>query len=308
MAYPARLAAWPAVVGFVVFVWLELAYQAADMDAVVVVYTIVALVGMACFGKDRWRNAGEVFSVWFGLLNRTAAFALAGAPTTGHVRRQRFPDGLLGRPWDASLVTLAAVATGAILYDGLSQTQPFVDALGRPGLVESSLLLAGFLASIVVIVLLVGRRVGMVAMGAGLVPISVGYLIAHYLTSLLGDGQRIVVAISDPLQLGWDLFGTASFEPSTAWLPSSILWSAMFLAVVGGHVMGAWAGHLRTSPVSGMDAPRRRAQLPLVATMVVLTTLTLWSLGQAVFQPEPPDGASVARTTPGPAGLDSPDP
>ena len=49
------------------------------------------------------------------------------------------------------------------------------------------------------------------AIGAGLLPIAVGYLVAHYLTYLLVDGQRIVIAVSDPLQQGQDLFGTAFF-------------------------------------------------------------------------------------------------
>ena len=42
----------------------------------------------------------------------------------------------------------------------------------------------------------------------------------------------------------------------------------MFGAVVGGHVVGAWAGHLRSGAA---DAPRhpRRAQLPLAIVMVL---------------------------------------
>ena len=207
---------------------------------------------MALFGKDGWRAQGEVFSVWFGLLNRLARYAAAGPASSGWVRRQHFPDGLLGRPWDASLVTLAAIATGAILYDGLSQTELYFDLFGLPDLATSTLVLAGFLRSSSALALLVARRVGMTAMGAGLLPISVGYLIAHYLTYLLGDGQRIVMAIADPFQLGWDLTGTAFYEPSIAWLPPSLVWTVMFSAVVGGHVLGAWAGHLRT------DDPSRR--------------------------------------------------
>ena len=44
-------------------------------------------------------------------------------------------------------------------------------------------------------------------------PIAVGYLIAHYLTYLFVDGQRILIAISDPLQQGSNLFGTGFFAP-----------------------------------------------------------------------------------------------
>jgi hypothetical protein len=131
----------------------------------------------------------------------------------------------------------------------------------------------------------VARTVGLGAIGAGLLPIAVGYLIAHYLTYLLIDGQRILIAISDPFQKGWDVFGTAFHEPSGAFLPPGLVWTVQLAAVVGGHMLGAWGGHV----VAAADAPQgisaqalRRRQLPLAVVMVSLTTLTLWSLGQAI--------------------------
>ena len=86
----------------------------------------------------------------------------------------------------------------------------------------------------------VGRRVGYVAMGAGSVPVAVGYIVAHYLTYLLVEGQRVVTAASDPFQQGWDLFGTARFEPTDEWLSSSVVWTVQVIAVVLGHVAGAY--------------------------------------------------------------------
>ena len=241
--YPARFGHWPAVVGFAVFVWMELVHRDTDMDVVVVGYTAITLTGMVVFGQASWRQGAEVFSVWFGLLNWLARYGSAGPQGSGLVRRQRFPDGLVGRPWDPSLVSLVAIATGAILYDGLSQTEVFVEVFGTPDLAGSTLLLAAFLGAVVGLALVVGTRIGMTAIGAGLLPVSVGYLVAHYLTYLLGDGQRILVAVADPLQLGWDLTGTAFFVPSVSWLPASTVWVVVFVAVVGGHLLGAWAGH-----------------------------------------------------------------
>jgi hypothetical protein len=105
------------------------------------------------------------------------------------------------------------------------------------------------------------------------------------MTYLFIDGQRIVIAISDPLQKGSDLFGTAFFEPSGAWLPPGLVWTIQLAAVVGGHMLGAWGGHV----VAALDAPPTVAprtltmrQVPLAIVMVALTTLTLWSLGQAI--------------------------
>ena len=264
---------------FAFIVWLELVYLRADMGVIVLAYTIVTLVGMAVFGRDRWRAHVQVFSVWFGLLGRLALYAPAGPPGSAFVRRQRFPDGLLGSPWDRSLVVLVAVSVGAILYDGLSQTEPFFRLFGLPGIGGSTVLLLGFLALVAGVALGLVRVAGAAAVGAGLLRISAGYLIAHYLTFLLGDGQRIVISISDPLQLGRDLFGTGFYEPSIDSLAPSLLWTLMFVAVVGGHVLGAWAGHLGAvdPALEGRDV--RRSQVPLALVMVGLTTITLWSLG-----------------------------
>jgi hypothetical protein len=282
--YPARLGVWPAVIGFTAVIWLELVYSGGGLGLVLLIYTAFTLLAMANFGRDAWRAHGEIFSVWFGLLNRLAPFGSATGPDDRAVVRRPFASGLLASGWSVGHVVLVALGAGSILYDGLSQTQPWYDVFGLPSLPGATLELLAFLGLIVVIALAVARLVGLASVGAGLVPIAVGYLVAHYFTYLLGDGQRIVVAISDPLQLGWDLFGTAFFEPGTDWIPPMLIWTVMLAAVVGGHILGAWAGHV----VAVRDAPAGRdvriRQLPLAALMVLLTAMTLWSLGQAVVQ------------------------
>ena len=288
--YPQRLGRWPAVVGFFGVVWLELVLVPgpSTLFVVLVGYTALTLALMAQFGRDTWRSHGEIFTVWFRLLGRLAPFALADE--SGRVRRRGFGSGLLEPGWRLEDVVLTAMAVGGILFDGLSQTQFWYDRFGVPHLPGQTLLLVAFLGIIVVAALLVTRAVGLSATGAGLLPIAVGYLIAHYLTYLLIDGERIVVAISDPFQQGSDLFGTAFFEPSGAWLPPGLVWTIQLASVVGGHMLGAWGGHV----VASMEAPRgiatrriRMNQVPLAVVMVALTTLTLWSLGQAIVATPP---------------------
>ena len=104
------------------------------------------------------------------------------------------------------------------------------------------------------------------------------------------------MAISDPLQKGANLFGTAFYIPTGAWLPPGLVWTIQLAAVVGGHMLGAWGGHV----VAVADAPAglrlttlRNRQLPLAVVMVSLTTLTLWSLGQAIVVSPPPGSADV---------------
>jgi hypothetical protein len=283
--YPAALGHWPAVIGFAFFVWLELVVLAGpDLLFIVLIgYTALTLAMMAQFGRDEWRSHGETFTVWFRLLGRLAHWALVDED--GRVRSRGFGSGLLELGWSPALVTLVAMGVSSIIFDGLSQTQAFFDLFGAPGIAEKTLLLFAFLGIVVLLAFAVSRTVGLGAVGAGLLPIAFGYLIAHYLTYLLISGQAIVIAISDPFQKGSDLFGTAFFTPTGAWLPPGLVWTIQLAAVVGGHMLGAWGGHV----VAAADAPAdiaagelRRRQIPLAVVMVGLTTLTLWSLGQAI--------------------------
>ncbi len=146
---------------------------------------------------------------------------------------------------------------------------------------------------------------GTAATGAGLLPIAAGYLIAHYFTYLLIDGQRIIVAIADPLQQGWDLggFGWAFFEPTSAFLPPGFVWTVQIAAVVGGHMLGAWAGHVVAAwPILGQRPLAPAREVPLAVIMVALTTLTLWSLGQTLVVEAPAAAGAQAPANSHPDG------
>ena len=283
-----------AVAGFAGAVWLELIASGAGsrmLGLVVGGYTVFSLAMMAQFGRSAWNERGETFSVWFGLLGRLAPFALVRDGTDRQLRLRPFASGLLEGGWSRSDVVLVGLGTGSILFDGLSQTQAWVNVFGLQPALPQTLLLVAFLGLIVGAALVVSRLVGISATGAGLVPIAVGYLVAHYFTYLVIDGQRLVIAISDPLQQGKDYFGTAFFQPTSSWLAPGFVWTLQLAAVVGGHMIGAWGGHvvaagsLRARTAAAVREVRLR-QVPLAVVMVALTTLTLWSLGQSLFVPK----------------------
>lgn len=331
-ARPAWLGAWPAALGYAAFVWFELIVTGGGggriMGVVLLAYTALTLLGMAQYGKDAWRATGEVFSVWFGTLGRFAPIALDGPPESARVRLRGWGAGLLEPGWTAAHVALVTFGVVGVIFDGLSQTRAWVDVFGLPSIGEGTLVLGVALTAAAGVALGVARlvgggpgrgdgaergggrargaeapdreeadrvdgwRVGLAALGAGLTPIAVGYITAHYLTFLLVDGQRIVVAVSDPFQQGWDLFGSAFFEPSGAFLSPALVWLVELTAVVGGHMVGAWFGHVAAS--AGETRGVRVRQLPLAMLMVVLTVTTLWSLGQAIIA-EPKAEAGAPR-------------
>jgi hypothetical protein len=330
--YPPALGVWPAVAGLVLVAWFELVVPQTragrPLGLVVLAYTGITLLLMSQLGRDTWRHRGETFSVWFGTLNRLAPVAPDPAAPDERVVVRPFASGLDVPDWTTDRAVLVAVATASVIYDGLSQTQAFAGWFGTPGIAEATLLLALFVGALGLAAALVARLVGPRSLGAGLVPIAVGYLIAHYLTYLLFTTPRILNVVNDPLATGGSLLGVPPFEPSADWLPAAAAWAIQLVAIVGGHVLGAFEGHraaLHEAAVAeggGRVAERearggsrirdaRLRQVPLAVLMVGLTSLTLWSLGQVVVVPQPtqtgalpgsrgqPQGPLLAPTHPG---------
>ena len=64
-------------------------------------YTVFTLAMMAQYGRDTWREHGEVFSVWFGLIGRLAPLAPVAERRPGASGGGRSRSGLLESGWAA---------------------------------------------------------------------------------------------------------------------------------------------------------------------------------------------------------------
>ena len=85
-----------------------------------------------------------------------------------------------------------------------------------------------------------------------LVPIAIGYHVAHYLTFLLIQGQYIIPLLSDPFGFGWNLFGTAGYRVDIAVVGARFAWYAAVTAIlVRAHRRGL------SRPSRGVAALRR---------------------------------------------------
>jgi len=257
----------PALIGIVGIVWLELVATGAGGGLrLLAAHALVAAWAIAgrlrAEDPDAWAAANDPLTAYFGLF--------------ASLRERR-------TAWTTAEALLATVAASGVIFDGLAQGAPFFSLFGVPGDALRTLLLLGWLAAAAVAAALAARAAAgnawREALGAGLLPVAAGYLVAHYASWLLVSGQRLFVAASDPLQLGWDLFGTAYLEPTGAWLPGWAVWGLQLVAVVAGHVVGMHRGH------AVARAAGRRSTLPLTLLMVGLTLLTLWSLGQTIVEP-----------------------
>ncbi|HET9289899.1 MAG TPA: hypothetical protein VFQ49_02370, partial [Actinomycetes bacterium] len=103
-----------------------------------------------------------------------------------------------------------------------------------------------------------------------LVPILIGYTVAHYFSLLVFQGQAGYILASDPLQKGWNLFGTADWRMNLLLVSTSAIALIQVGSIVTGHVLGVVAAHDRAvATFRGRDM--LRGQYLLLTTMVFYT-------------------------------------
>jgi len=108
------------------------------------------------------------------------------------------------------------------------------------------------------------------AFAHSIIPIAAGYLVAHYFSLLVFEGQHALIFASDPLVRGWNLFGTAERGVDFTVVSVTTIAVVQVLAIVIGHICGVVAAHDRAVRLF----PRRQAvagQLPLLFLMIGYT-------------------------------------
>src|SRR5262249_15476448 len=101
-----------------------------------------------------------------------------------------------------------------------------------------------------------------------LVPIAIAYLVAHYLSYFLIQGQLLIRLASDPVGLGWNIFGTASFRPDVGIVGARFVWYTSLLAIVLGHVVAVCLAHVVALRIFKDPRAAMRTQIPMVTFMV----------------------------------------
>ena len=337
--YPPTLGAWPAVVLFLVFAWLELVSRAAIdpplLALAIAAYSLLTWAGMLVFGRAVWLRHGDPFSLAFGVLARFAPTEVrvtdpavcggcpvacrdrdgacvdcpecfARAPAAARELNLRpFGAGLL-RPESVSPSMVAFVLTllATVTFDGFTATPAWETlynavaprlrgpggwpGIGTVGLVAFPVLFLGVYG---LLSAGMARAGGVPSAGAmarafvfSLVPIAIAYHLAHYFTFLLIQGQRIIPLVSDPLGFGWNLLGTAGYQPDIGIVGARFAWYTAVTAIVLGHIVAVYVAHVIA--LRELPDPRRalRSQYPMLALMVGYTMVSLWILAQPIVE------------------------
>jgi hypothetical protein len=302
--YPARLGRWPAAFSLFLYAALELAYwnpaAPRSLGLAILIYSAVTWMGAAVFGRAAWFPNGEAFTAYFGFLARMAPFAVREREGRSEVVSRPPLVGLAFRHARPGSIAFVAVMLGSVAFDGFSRTVWWQDrraslaavSVDHFALTGTLLNVAGLVLAIAAVALaylgaveLSRRRSGAAGNHAdlylgSLIPIAAAYAVSHYFSLLLVQGQFAITLASDPLGRGWDLFGTADFRPNIAPLSPNTIWYVQVAALVGGHVLGLALAHDRALAVAGSPERAVRAQIPLLALMVLYTVAGLWLLSQ----------------------------
>lgn len=287
---PARLGWWPAAAGLLAFTWLELCHPDPDAPLTILVflsvYQLAQLAGAMRYGQA-WFDRGDAFEAYSSLIARLAP---VGRRDDGRLVWRSPLAGLAGLGAEPGLVAVVSVLLGATVFDGLTQTgwwqttfESWLDTPQYTAVTSMSLLAAVGLVALTFSAATepsarfldqhssARPRAGLADRFAhSLVPIAVGYTVAHYFSLVILQGQVGYIAASDPLGLGWDLFGTGDWAIQYRLLNGFGFAAVQIGAIVAGHVVGAVAAHDRAVAVFPGKAAAR-GQYRLIGIMVVYT-------------------------------------
>jgi hypothetical protein len=283
VALPARVGVWPAAAGMFGFAWLELVQPDRTTLAVLRVWALAWLVilvlGAIVFGQ-RWIGAADPFEVYSSTLAQISIWRRVGD-------QLRLVNPLAGlNAWHAPPGATAVVAAllGSTAFDSFANTSWWIRVVQNSNVPTVVWGTGGLLVLIIIVFVSfslaaawMGRYGNLPAaayprlMVGSLLPIVLGYVVAHYATLLIVEGQRTAINFSDPLGRGWNVFGSAEMGVNSAIFNyPTVVALVQLSAIVGGHVLGIVCAHEKAVALLPPDRALR-GQWPLLLVMVGYT-------------------------------------
>jgi hypothetical protein len=287
LALPRWVGVWPAAVGLFGFAWLELVQPDRTTLAVLRVWALAWLVilvlGAIVFGQ-RWIGSADPFEAYAGTVARLSPWQRSGGQLRlvnplAHLTHWRAPPGA---------VAVVAALLGSTAFDSFANTSFWISTVQNSDVISIVWETLGLITMIVIVLVTFSLAAAWMGrcgdrpatayprlMVGSVVPIVIGYAIAHYATLLVVEGQRTAINWSDPLGRGWNVFGSAEMGVNSALFgyPTAIA-LIQLIAIVGGHVLGIIAAH----ELAVRHLPPARAlvgQLPMLVVMIGYTSAGL---------------------------------
>lgn len=268
-----KVGLWPGATALLAFLWLELVQPDNNSLPVVqrwaLVWTVWVLGGALLAGRA-WIAAADPFEVLATLVARLSPWRWC----EGKLHLVNPLHNAAAGPHPAGTAAVVVVLLGGTAFDSFGATSGWIKLVQLseiPSPIWGSLGLAAMVLLVAVTFRIGVLNLGADRMAASVIPIVIGYSIGHYLSLLVLEGQRTGALLSDPLGLGWNIFGTAETGIAMLWLDNPTATALVQLAaILGGHLLGVLLAH--DLAITGLPARYRlTGQLPLLLVMISYT-------------------------------------
>jgi hypothetical protein len=304
---------------FLAFAWMELIWEGRSIPSqlawLTIGFSVLTWTGMFIFGRGTWLAHADPFVLAFGVLSKFAPVAIEHGLG---VRSDRGGRGTLilrvpgaglvdDENMSPSLSVFVVVMLSTVTFDGLMATplwQRVESALyvALPAFGDSRLAIintAGLLAFCLTFIAVYRLVAMLIAHASGnrmrpdaanrafvltLVPIAIAYLLAHYLSYFLIQGQLLIRLVSDPFGFGWNILGTAHFRPDIGIVDARFVWYTSLVAIVLGHVAAVSLAHIIALRRFEDHRAAIRSQIPMLVLMIAYTMMSLWIIAQPIVE------------------------
>lgn len=304
LTLPPSLGSWPAILIFIAFAIFMLASispeDPEELAFFVSLYWVFTFFGMVLFGKEEWSGRVECFTLIIRYFSALSAIGIhdnkvkIGLPSWKLKTQQN-------QTTTAGLFVLVVFAVSS--FDGLNETFWWLDFLdinplefpGRSAifwetaagvLITPLILISLFCGCVYCGLAMVGEtarfKEAFFVLAIAIVPIAVGYHLAHYLSSFLVNIQYSLAAATDPWTTGADYLNLGIFYVTTGFFntleSSRTIFLTQVTAVVIGHVLSIIVAHAAAYSLFRNNKIATISQIPLAAFMISYTLFGLWLL------------------------------
>jgi hypothetical protein len=304
------------IILLILFLWFAIIYPLREiprnLSLFLVVYSLVTFVGMLVYGRNKWFNNAEIFSLYFSMLGRIGIYT---PNNKSYKKKFRKPfSGIKMGNKNLFPAVFIIIAISSISFDGVLETQFWHDLklliITIPILIpifknllflfanlDILLNTLGFI--IMPIILLIfyylscrkaynytdknyNIRDILIIFSPSLVPIAAAYHIAHYFSFLLIAGQIGFPLLSDPFNLGWNLIGLSDYKVNPYIINAKIGWSVILITVIIGHLASIIVSQKISYTISIKKSNAEKIHFPLSIFMILYTVFSLWILSEPI--------------------------
>jgi hypothetical protein len=295
--YPHSFARWPAVVGVLALVWIEVVFPVSTVPSVLATailgYSLYTIAGAVVFGPDAWFEHGDPIAVLFRFYGAVAPMQLRDGSIAIALPGSELAESAIVT--DESDVAFVVALVWELTYSGFITTTAGAQTI--TAVVESPLAAVVPTTPLAVLAYTVLFFAGYVVFLAAywyagtitrrltdtyvssrslalrfappLVAIAAGYHLAHYAGLLVSLSPALGMALTSPLS-----------PPANPLVLAPPGWfTGLSIAfVLTGHLVAIWVAHASAYDLFPSRLTAIRSQYPFILVMIGYTVVSLWIL------------------------------